>query len=190
MGADRRQLRGIVLAEDRRTERFIRHLLDVCGFDKRKFRFHTAPGQGSGEAWVRVQYPGEVKLLRAKVHQRLCLVAICDGDALGVEARKAQLDEALRQADLQTRAATERIATPVPTWAIENWLLDLLGEPNINEAKKPSTEAGPTWKQLFERAYGADEKGALTEAANRWDTANPRLPSLENGRVEFERIDQ
>lgn len=139
---------------------------------------------------MRVQYPGEVKILRAKVHQRLCLVAICDGDALGVDARKAQLDETLRQADLQARAASERIATPVPSWAIENWLLDLLDEPNINEGKTPSMEAGPSWKQVFERAYGADEKGALTAAASRWGLATPRLPSLADGRVELERIAQ
>jgi hypothetical protein len=62
--------------------------------------------------------------------------------------------------------------------------------PQINEGKTPSMEAGPSWKQVFERAYGADEKGALTAAASRWGLATPRLPSLADGRVELERIAQ
>lgn len=188
MGKDRRQLRGIVLCEDRRTERFIRHFLDAHGFDKRKFTFHTAPsGDGAAEAWVLAQYPSKVKYLRRRAGQQLCLLAVRDGDGVGVDARKQQCDDALRAMHLEIRQPHERIATPVPTWAIENWLLDLLGHPNIDEQRKPKPD-GPTWKQIFEQHYD-DEGQALKAAAREWFSATPRLPSLGDGRIELARID-
>ncbi|HLT39922.1 MAG TPA: hypothetical protein VK034_26760 [Enhygromyxa sp.] len=120
----------------------------------------------------------------------MCLIAVRDGDAVGVEGRKVELDEALRQAGLAPRGPTERIATPVPTWAIENWLLDLLEHPNINENRRPSGDSGPTWKQVFERVHGTDENLALTTAAQAWPSASVRLPSLRDGRAEIGRIDE
>lgn len=191
MVRDRKGLRGVVLSEDRRTERFVRHLLEARGFDKRRFDFRTAPsGRGAGEAWVLLRYPPEVKRLRAQAHQRLCVVALRDGDSIGVDARKVQFDDALRQADLAVRGTAERIATLVPTWAIENWLLDLLGHADIDENREPSAEGGQTWKQLFDRKYLNDEKSALVSAASTWMTTLPRLPSLHDGRGEFARIEQ
>jgi hypothetical protein len=122
--------------------------------------------------------------------QYLCLIAVCDGDAVGVDKRKAQFDRVLEDAMLAVRDPSERIATPVPTWAIEKWLLDLLGHPDIDERRRPARDEGPTWKDVFERQYGGDERAALLEAARRWNEASARLPSLGDGRSEFERIDQ
>lgn len=179
MSGKRAKLRGLVLCEDPRTERFIRHLLEDRGYNKRLFRFTTAPaGRGAAEAWVLARYPVEVRVLRAKNKQRLCLITIRDGDALGVAARKKQLDDALREADLDPRAPSERIATPVPTWAIENWILDLLGFPDVTEDQRASGDHGPSWKHVFEQNFGSDEKSALRDAAQRWSTVEPRLPSL------------
>jgi hypothetical protein len=193
MSGDRKKMCGRVLCEDRRTERFIRHLLEARGYKIRRFNFVPAPsGRGAADAWVLARYPEEVRALRAKNHQHdLCLIAIRDGDALGVGARKKQLDDALREADLDPRAPSERIATPVPTWAIENWILDLLGFPDVTEDQCSSENQGPTWKHVFERNFGSDEKSALRDAAQRWwSTVEPRLPSLEDGRGEVARIEQ
>lgn len=188
MAGDRAKLRGIVLTEDRRTERFIRQLLTALGF-KGSFRYETAPrGEGAGEAWVLRRYPPEVRVLRAKNFQRLCLIAVRDGDSVGVDARKTELDEALRQAGLEKRQPDERVAAPVPTWAIENWLLDLLGHEDINEDRGP--DGGRTWKQVFERTYGLDEARALTRAAQAWTSTEASLPSRGDGRAEFARLDQ
>jgi hypothetical protein len=70
--SDRAAMRGVVLCEDKLTERFVRKLLGSLGFDvRRRIRFETAPaGAGSGEAWVRQRYPNEVRELRSKRHQR------------------------------------------------------------------------------------------------------------------------
>lgn len=190
MPGERAKLRGIVLAEDQRTERFIRTLLTALGCNNKLFRYETAPsGKGAGEAWVLRRYPPEVRVLRAKNFQRfLCLIAVRDGDSVGVDARKRELDEALREAGLDTRQTHEHIAAPVPTWAIENWLLELLEHEEINEDKGP--DGGRTWKQVFERTYAVDEARALTRAAKAWTNSESSLPSLGDGRDEMRRIDQ
>ena len=193
---DRRTLRGVIVAEDKRTERFCRHLLEELGYDKRNFDFKTAPsGRGAADAWVLGQYPTEVKWLRSKRHQRLALVALTDGDRFGVVHRKNAFDAALGSAGLDARDAAERIANGVPTWAIENWLFCLLAHPAINENRHRPREAAETndvtWRTHFERTYEGDaEKQALIAAARLWLSATPALPSLADGRAELARIDQ
>lgn len=183
MPNDRSALRGVVLTEDKRTEGFIRRLLEVLGCDVRRFRFERPPeGVGAAEAWVRRRYPQKVKVLRTNNFQHLCLIAVRDGDSVGVDTRKDEFDAELRLANMSPRGPKERIGTPVPTWQIENWLLDLLAHPEIDESQG--------WKQVFEREYGPDERAeALTRAARAWSRAESRLPSLSDGRVEVERID-
>lgn len=188
MPGDRKQLRGTVLVEDRRTERFFRELLVRLGFDKRKLTFRTAPkGKGDAKAWVRAQsqYPYEVRLLRQKKYQRLSLVAVRDGDNDGLAKRKIDLDSALRDAGLDPRQEAERIATPVPTWSIETWLLALLGDDTIEETASR--------KQDFEHRYpGKAERAALHDAAEAWRSRVdqvPSVPSLADSKTEMSRID-
>lgn len=192
MPGDRKGIQGIVLVEDPRSERFVRHLLDRLGFDVRKVRFERAPsGRGAAECWVLARYPREVRYLRSRQPLRF-LLAIRDGDAVGVARRKQQLDHALAEAGLAARAAGEHIATPVPAWAIENWLFDLLDRKGVNEDRRPSGNEGPTWKELFDREFAGAERSALRRAAEAWANgppARPELPSLADGRAELTRID-
>ena len=184
MPSDRQKLRGLVLAEDKRTERFFRELLGVLGFKKRSFRFETAPaGKGSAEAWVARRYPDEVKVLRSKNYQQgLRLVAVRDGDGVGVDSRKRQLDQALQSVDLTVRQADEGIATPVPTRNIETWLLALLGADPIDETTDH--------KHHFENEHGAHETSVLRDAAAAWNSIdNTSLHSLRDGKTEMERLD-
>jgi hypothetical protein len=193
MPGDRSRLRGVVLTEDRRTERFIRHLLVTLGFDKRNFEFKTAPsGGGAGEAWVLARYPAEVQAFRARSYQRLCVIAVRDGDAVGVSQRKTELDDALMTLGMPPRQATERIGTPVPTWAIENWLLGLLGNTQVNEARGPTAGQPAKWKEVFEHDHRCSERDALKQAADAWPThrsSASALPSLSDGGREFDRLD-
>ncbi|MCB9664678.1 MAG: hypothetical protein H6732_11240 [Alphaproteobacteria bacterium] len=181
-----------MITEDKRTERFFRGLLVALGFEKRGFRFLTAPsGVGAGEAWVREQYPTEVRYLRSRSYQALCVVAVRDGDNVGVSKRKAELDHALTNAGLAVRQPKEAIATPVPTWSIENWLLDLLGHEGVDEGQCPSDAPKTPWKRVFERDHAADERSALRGAVGAWvspRSAPPELPSLTDGRSEMDRI--
>jgi hypothetical protein len=179
---ERNQVRGTILAEDRRTERFVRELVVCLGFDKRKFRFSIAPsGKGNASNWVRAQYVVEVNLLRRKRYQRLCLIAVRDGDNDGFAVRKAHLDAALAS----PREADEAIATLVPTWSIETWLFALLGDDTIGEDSPQ--------KQNFENLYrGRAERYALRDAAQAWPNRADQVdsvPSLADGKAELGRID-
>jgi len=178
-------MRGVVLAEDKRTVGFFRHLLERLGYDTRKFHFQPAPsGTGAAEAWVRKRYPFEVKLLRSKNYQKsLCTIVVRDGDSSGVEKRKRELDEELKIAGLQRRTPNERIATPVPTWSIETWFLALLGEEAIGEDEP--------LKETFAHRY-PQEKELIKKAAQTWcddPTSGGLLPSLDDGHAEMARLD-
>lgn len=187
MASERAQLRVALLVEDRRTERFFRELLDCLGFDKRKFRIIPLPnGKGDARVWVRKRYPSEVRMLRQKRHQQqLCLIAVRDGDNTSVALRKADLDSALRDAGLEPRQKGERLATPVPTWSIETWLLALLGDDTVGETEKQ--------KQNFENHYpGKKDRQALRAAAQAWSSKAdkvPSVPSLADGKAEMKRIE-
>ncbi len=184
MASDREKLRGVVLAEDKRTERFFRALLLELGFKARRFRFETAPaGEGAAEAWVARRYPDEVKVLRSKNYQpALRLVAVRDGDTVGVRVRKQELDQALEATGLAVRQAGEGIATPVPNRNIETWLLALLTEADLDETAD--------YKHRFEQEHRADERRALREAAAAWkDIDLMSLPSLRDGKTEVLRLD-
>ncbi|MGH9752571.1 MAG: hypothetical protein ACREA2_07290 [Blastocatellia bacterium] len=187
MANDRSQIRGTVLVEDRRTERFFRELLVDLGFDKRKITFKPAPsGRGDAGDWVRAQYPAEVNLLRQKRHQRrLFLLAARDGDNEGLAKRKADLDRALDEQALDARQDSERIVTPVPTWSIETWLLALLGDATVDEDESR--------KRDFERRYPGKQEGqTLQDAAQAWRSKAdqiPSVPSLADSKTEMNRMD-
>jgi len=57
----------VILCEDRQQEVFARHFLINCGIDRRRIRVNVAPkGIGSGEQYVRKNYPIEVKIHRSR----------------------------------------------------------------------------------------------------------------------------
>lgn len=184
MNSERRQLRGVVLAEDKRTERFFRELLRVLGFDSRSFRFDTAPsGRGAADAWVARRYPEEMKVLRSKSFQKgLRLIAVRDGDALGPDRRKEQLDESLRRASMDIRSEDDKVATPVPTRNIESWLLFLLTQEDVEETED--------YKREFESRYRGYERTAIREAAAAWKTIGEGSPcSVQDGNSEMLRVE-
>lgn len=180
---DTSQLRVTVIVEDPRTERFSRELLCHLGFKRRNLYFMSAPrGQGAADAWVKQRYVEAVKNQRSRNYQgSLRLVAIVDGDSQGVKARKDGLDAALIASGQAARAQEEGIATPVPTWSIETWLLHLLDT---------AVHEGASFKPQFERAYNTSdgETQAIRQAAAAWPGADPAPASLIDGRAELERI--
>lgn len=185
MANERTHLRGAVLTEDRRTERFIRALLEKLGFNKSNFRFLTAPaGEGDACAWVRLQYPSEVRLMRRKRYQRLALIAVRDGDNQGILHRKSEMDKELGQAGLRPRQKNELIVLPVPTWSIETWLLGLPGVDQIDEMDDKKRE-------FEKRCPGKDEGECIRSAAAEWPVMAdryPSVPSLADSKTELQRI--
>lgn len=184
MPSDRKELRGLVLAEDKRTERFFRELLRGLGFKTRRFRFETAPaGEGAAEVWVVQRYPDEVRVLRSKNFQKsLRLIVVRDGNTVGLDSRKQQLDEALKSAGLDARQAGEGIATPVPSRNIETWLLALLGAVDLDETTD--------YKHRFGNEHGGREANTLSDTVAGWKNIDgTSLPSLRDGKTEMGRLD-
>ena len=170
--------------EDRRSQRFVLQLLVSLGYDRRKLRTKVAPaGLGAGEQWVRMQYPAEVKALRARNYQKdLFVLAMCDGDSAGVSERKRELENMLREQGMETRGPTERIATPVPTWSIETWLLWLCGVEGVDESVSR--------KYDFPKRTGLPEGAAIAAAVAAWAkvASEEELASIADGRSELARV--
>jgi hypothetical protein len=166
----------------------LRELLVDLGFNKNKLYFITAPkGKGDAKNWILSpsQYPSEVRGLRKVRKQRVFLIAALDGDNANPSIRKGELDHSLRNEGLEARQPNERIATPIPTWSIETWLLVLLGEANVDESVSR--------KQDFMRRYSEKgERAVLRAAAQAWRARAdqfPSVPSLADSKVELDRID-
>ena len=119
----------VVPAEDERQQRFVRSYLYRLRYTQRDIRFEALPtGRGCGEQWVRGRYAAAVRAYRARASRaKTALIVIIDADQRETEHRVSQFREALNQAQLQARAATERIAHLIPKRNIETWVLCLVG---------------------------------------------------------------
>lgn len=128
--AGKRGVRVTILGEDDRQVKLARRILLLLGFNRREVLERPVPaGKGSGEQWVRSDYPGQVGLIRSKgSYQKLALVVCIDADAKSVAERKQQLDEALEQYGLPKRSADEPIAILVATRNIETWFMHFADE--------------------------------------------------------------
>ncbi len=167
----------VVLCEDRAHYRLARGFLMQRGFDGRKIRPHQAPaGGGDAKAYVRDQYPVELRGLRSG-HVRLALVVVMDADNVSVEERKKFLES-----DAQ-RKSKEPVAHIVPKWQVENWLYYLdtgtVDEsqhgPGLSRYPKSTTNYDPFAKRLHGLAAdwhnGLPENGippSLRDACHEW----------------------
>jgi hypothetical protein len=114
----------IILVEDKQQRSFVSRLLQELGYPVHKLKFLPIPaGEGSGEAYVREQYPVQVKALRPRAqYQDVALVVVIDGDGWTIPERQKQLADQLVTATLDPRAADEKIIHLVPCRNIETWI--------------------------------------------------------------------
>ena len=118
----------IILCEDRAQAYFVWHHLKKRGFNPRKLRPKTA-SSGSGAQFVLQEYPTEVKAYRSRAnHLSRALLTVIDADTQEVQRRHLQLEEQLRNADVEQRKTHERIAILVPKRNIETWIVYLQGD--------------------------------------------------------------
>jgi len=131
----------IVLAEDERHQRFVRHFLYQKGLSTHQIRMEPLPsGKGCGEQWVRERYPTTVKAYRERsARARTALVAVIDADTCDADRRGRQLREALTQLGLPDRSGDEAITHFVPKRNIETWVLFLDGR-SVDEDKDYSLD--------------------------------------------------
>jgi hypothetical protein len=119
----------VVLAEDRRHQRFIRCYLKRLYGETLTPRFVGLPsGRGSGEQWVREHYALEVQAYRSRsARASTALIVLIDSDLGDLDGRVRQLRDALLQAHFQPRADAEKIVHLIPKRNIETWVLCLGG---------------------------------------------------------------
>ncbi len=85
----------VVLVEDNRQQQLIFRYLRRIGLEARAMRF-VLPSSGSGEQWVREQFPVEVTAYRRRrARAETKLVAVIDADNSTLPERLAQLDQKL-----------------------------------------------------------------------------------------------
>jgi len=120
----KRKVRVTILCEDIQQQVFARYFLIGRGFHPRKIRLLPLPeGKGSGEKYVRENYPAQVKSYRSKpTDESVCLVVLIDADRMTVTDRLHQLDTALEEDSQPRRQEDERIAIFVPKRNIETWI--------------------------------------------------------------------
>ena len=119
----------IILVEDKQQQSFVQRLLQELGYPNHKLDVLSLPaGAGAGEAYVRQQYPVQVKELRPRAsYQYVALVLAIDGDGRTIADRCQQLAAQLDAAKLDARGATEKIVHLVPCRNIETWI-EYLGD--------------------------------------------------------------
>jgi hypothetical protein len=119
-----RQVRAVILCEDRAHWHFARAFLIARGWNARKLAARIAPtAKGAAEQWVRETFPEELSTYRRKAGQRICLIVIVDGDRQDVETRIRALEAAAQ------RQATDHVAIFIPCRNIETWIAYLSGVP-------------------------------------------------------------
>lgn len=127
----------VILCEDRQQEIFARCFLIKCGIHPRRIRVKIAPtGGGSGEQFVRRNYPAEVKTFRSRNYLNISLVVFIDADpGCTVNDRLIQLENELKDASIEKRKLNEKIAIFIPKRNIETWIHYLKGiQVNEDEA--------------------------------------------------------
>jgi hypothetical protein len=125
-----RPSRIIVLAEDRRHQRFVQKYMERLGYSQHDLYFQDLPsGRGCGEQWVRKRYAGAVAEYRWRLSRaQTALIVAIDANGGDVPRRLRQLQDALSEADLAPRRANEKIVHLIPRRNIETWILCLNGK--------------------------------------------------------------
>jgi hypothetical protein len=121
----------IILAEDREQQNLVRRYLERCGHGA-GLRLVALPAKGpggSGEKYVRDQYPRQVQACRSALGRRTSalLVVIVDADGETTQRRAKQLADALRTAEMEGCHYDEPIVVLIPRRHVETWIRALLG---------------------------------------------------------------
>jgi hypothetical protein len=167
-----RRAQIIILAEDRQHSCFVRKLLEAGNFDVSRVRERISPpGRGSGEQYVREQYPNEIAAYRSKKsYMQVCLVIMTDADIMLVAQRKSTLTPA--------PLTGEKVAMLVPKRNIETWLHHLRGHAVNEEDVYPRQELP---------SHCSDEAHTMVKMCRNGTT---RLPSMADACTELKRLTQ
>lgn len=144
----------IVLVEDLEQQALVRRYLERCGHGAglRLVRLPAKGPGGSGEQYVRSQYPLQVQACRSSLGRRksALLTVVIDADLETTQYRSQQLSNALVAMNMEPRDNREPIVVLIPKRHIESWIRALQGKP-VNEHDSYKDPA-PTPKEILQAA--------------------------------------
>ncbi len=114
----------IILCEDKQQEVFLRRYLIKNGINSRRIRVRAVPaGSGSGEQWVREEYPKEMREHRSRATRlHIGLVVMQDADQRSSNESSRELEEQLKASGQSPRSVAERVGLFFPRRNIETWI--------------------------------------------------------------------
>ncbi|MEI6757121.1 MAG: hypothetical protein FDX18_05905 [Chlorobium sp.] len=122
----------IILCEDSQQEAFLRRFLKKRNIVGKKIRVVKNPaGKGSGEHFVRKEFPMQLNALRKRSAKTDLIVAI-DADLSEVTQIRQKLETACSEQQIDRRAEKERVSFIIPKRNIETWIHYLNGN-EVNE---------------------------------------------------------
>ncbi len=185
-----RVARTIVLVEDKPQQNLVRRYLQRCrgnAYSDRQIDWRPLPaGRGSGEQYVRLEYPKQTRSCRSSLGKRASclLIVMTDADTRETRKRGEQLSQELMAAEMEPRETAEPIVVLIPKRHVETWIQALLGKEVDEETdytraphSSPSTEQ---IKRAANRAYD------LTRPNTPLDAVRP--PSLKASIPEWTKI--
>lgn len=174
----------VLVCEDQQQETFVRRFLkrylgnEARGLSHRLRVERAQAGRGAADQFVLERFPREVAAYRRQAGQRQTrLLAMIDGDSVGVDRRTRSLDDACRAKQIEPRKDTEQIVVLVPTWNIETWLFWLDGH-EVDETKRD-------YPKLPKPSCCQSQVNALVAMCQRGELRHPAPPSLATGCSEF-----
>ena len=156
----------VILVEDQRHQSFVRQFLYRAGFFRHHLRLVSLPsGRGSGEQWVRERYANEVIAYRTRsASAKTALIVAIDADTWSVNDRLEQLQQTLRQADLDDRKNGEAIVHLVPKRNIETWILCLTGDDVDEHSDYRATDVDDRIKTAAATFFDWSRRGSTPDA--------------------------
>ena len=138
----------VLLCEDKQQAVFVSRFL--AKKRRRVSRVDFAdPGKGSGEQYVREQYPKQLADARKK---KRALIVMIDGDNLGAQKRMRQLAEACKERGVDNRGKGEAVAVFVPESNIEDWIHYLDG--SVKGRLQQESDCKPAVRKLSDICDG------------------------------------
>jgi len=118
----------IILCEDTQQEVFVRRFLKKAkNIDGKMLRVVKNPsGKGSGEQFVRKEFPAQLTALRTR-RAKTDLIVVIDADLSEVALIKQKLETACSQSNIEQRNASDRVSFIIPKRNIETWIQFLDG---------------------------------------------------------------
>lgn len=123
----------IILCEDRQQDSFIRRFLKKAhGLQPHSIRTVINPaGKGSGEQFVRKEYPHQLQSIRQR-HANTILIVATDADISETTTIINKLNNACTKSEIEPATDIDNVVFVIPKRNIETWISFLNGN-SVNE---------------------------------------------------------